>query len=282
MKALLPILLFVSCAPFNPDRAPALRALNVFPHAATPEAIAEAVDFAIAEADILSYQETDDPSSAVEEYLAGRFAASGKPVYVGVNYSGAGHLDRCREIISLFQPTWFCYALEANQLSSAEQNALPSIYQTLKAENPELMIFLSIQFSIDYEQAEAVALVEHSDAWAVSIYPYLADGSFRFPPASNPPKPVIVSETGWPAEPFPHPETGVIVGGSAVAQAAYVNLLKGLPILWFSWYVPQDYDQMFEQLFAGTEQAAWARAWRDTGLLDGDGNARPALEAWRR
>ena len=282
LGVMLMTLLFYGCTPYDPAREPALRGMNVFPHAATAAAIEEATQFVIDEADLLVYHETDENPGA-EAYIAAQFTTSGKPVYVAVGVkAGRNHLQRCRELIALFNPDYFCYAIEANDLELALQAQLPSMYAVLKAENPGLPIFLSLQVTKGYDTAEATALMESSDYWALSTYAFLADGTFRMPPMQDPTgaKPVVIAETGWPAEPLPHPETGSIIMGSPVIQSSYVSIMRTLPIKFFVWFVGRDYDIMWRDSLDQTNP--WHRTFRDTGLLDGDGNPRPALDAWRR
>ncbi len=276
------LVLLASCTPYDPAREPALRGMNVFPHAATAAAIEEATRFVIAEADLLAYHENDENPGA-EAYIAAQFAASGKPVYVALNVkAGRNHLQRCRQMIALFNPDYFCYAIEANDLEPALQAQLSGMYAVLKAENPGLPVFLSLQVTKGYDTAEATALMESSDYWALSTYAFLADGTFRMPPMQDPTgaKPVVIAETGWPAEPLPHPETGSIIMGSPVIQSSYVSIMRSLPIKFFVWFVGRDYDVMWRDTLDQTD--SWARTWRDMGLIDGDGNPRPALDAWRR
>ncbi len=45
------------------------------------------------------------------------------------------------------------------------------------------------------------------------------------------------------------------------------------------WYLPRDYDGLWEAIRA--EAPEFFGAWRDCGLLDGEGQQRPAYLLWR-
>lgn len=278
MRWLALLLFLASCASVDPNAPPALRALNVAPHEATMNGIQAAVDFTIDEADVLAYHEVAR-NDAAEAYIAARFKESGKPVYVAVSYSGPGHLERCRAVIALFRPTYFCYAIEANDLDAAAQAELLGIYRALKTEHPGVIIFASVQSTFDYQAAEAEAIVAASDVWAISIYPFLQDSILSLPaaPESALGKPVVIAETGWAAELLTHPRTtATILSANPLTQAAYMSVLRKLPVTFFMWFTYRDLDA-YPEMSHGV-----ARPFRDMGLLDGMGEPRPALGEWRR
>ncbi len=227
----------------------------------------------------------------------------------------AAFTNWCRYLILRFDPDYFAYGIESNAgFSGSGDPALhqmralaQSVYTTLSSEYPALPIFLTVQTaSFESEGQEFLDLtsdlLEYSDLVAVSSYPYLIpdpDGPLTFGDPKEipndllsriadlaPHKPFAVAETGYIAETLDIPDLGIYQEGRASWQAAYVLLLmhelRSLDAEFVVWFVPRDHDLMNERLERlGVETGPIFLLWRDTGMLDGDGNARPALRAWR-
>ncbi len=93
---------------------------------------------------------------------------------------------------------------------------------------------------------------------------------------------MAIAETGWIAEDLVIPEFSVNVPSDSDKQAAYVRALldevdaiDGRFIVWFSLVD-------FDALWAGAlGENPIGKIWRDTGLIDGDLDPRPALSIWR-
>jgi len=227
----------------------------------------------------------------------------------------AAFTNWCRYLIQRFEPDYFAYGLESNGgftdvNDPAYQQFLvlvTNVYATLKTENPTLPIFLTIQTGSFASGGQEFldltsGLLEFSDYVGVSSYPYLipdpdelltigdpkeipSDLLSRFADLA-PDKPFAITETGYIAETLDIPELGIFQEGRQEWQAAYVQQLMAelerLEAEFVVWFVPRDHDLMNETLQQlGVPLGPTFFIWRDTGLLDGDGNARPGLRIWK-
>lgn len=209
----------------------------------------------------------------------------------------------CRYMIYKFQPDYMAYGIEVNML--AEKNPaqfekymklLDFVYKTLKQENPNLPLFLTIQaesFHKDkVKQAEAIKkLLPFTDYIAVSSYPYIQYPDPKDIPSNwlsqihdlAPDKPFAISETGFMAEDLYSEEFKTTIPGNEDWQLHYVhfllnevNRLKGKFVVW---YVPKDYDVLWESLKqAGMPEIF--KLWKDTGFLNEKDVRRKALKLW--
>src|SRR5262245_25449074 len=205
-------------------------------------------------------------------------------------------------MIRAFEPDYFAYGIEANMLAEANTRMFKQfrvlaqqVYETLKAENPDLPIFLTFQIDLYHKhrarQRPVLAeLLPDSDFLAVSTYPYMEGYSPRALPedwfadvaAIDPGKPFAIAETGFIAEEsYRHWLNGKIVEGSEEAQADYVRrLLQSADrqrARFVVWFFAQDLDE-----FWGGQTnpvVRWfVKTWRDTGLVDGSGREREGLK----
>jgi hypothetical protein len=207
-------------------------------------------------------------------------------------------------MIARFQPDFFAYAIEANMLFSLKPEAWPAFvtlaratYDSVKARHPALPVFLTLQaesFHLDPPgQAEAISqILPYTDMIAVSSYGFVvaADPSglsgdhFGALAALAPGKPFAISETGWPAEDVTAPYP-TFIPADETWQRAYVERMLGdadaLAAEFIVWFMGRDYDAFWETQLQFLPTAPLIRLWRDTGLYDGEGRARPALAAWR-
>lgn len=219
------------------------------------------------------------------------------------------YLNFCRDLIGRFEPQYFNYGVEANlSWTDPEDPAFRSflafaerVYTTLKAEYPDLPVFLSLVKKGPVEPPAAVEinrrLLQYSDLVAVSTYPFLVDlGSLEADPAYmpgdwfysmaslDPGKPFAVAETGYIAEDLYVPDSEVLLKGTEEWQADYVRLLlrecDALDTEFVTWFVPRDYDRASEYLKEVGGFPEWVHLWRDCGLLDGEGRARESLGVW--
>ena len=218
----------------------------------------------------------------------------------------AAYLNFCRDLIRRFHPDFMVYGIEVNLLANKKPQQwskfvpfIGQVYKTLKAENPNLPLMLSVQIDEfwlnEKNQRKAVAeILPYSDYVAVSTYPYIfghADpnaipkGFFSQVAALAPHKPFAVAETGFIAEDM-H-AFGLKRQGSEEGQDAYVNLLMKecdkLNARFVVWFVSRDYDALFEKvkaLGAGSDVLELFKLWKDCGLADGKYNPRKALSTW--
>src|SRR3954470_19623265 len=212
----------------------------------------------------------------------------------------------CRRMIDRFKPDYFAYGIEVNMLAEAStrrfeqfQVLTRQVYETLKAENPQLPIFLTFQIDVYHKhrarQRPVIAeLLSYSDLIAVSTYPYMEGYSPQALPEDwfadvatvDPGKPYAIAETGFIAEESYQPLlTGKIVEGSEAAQAAYVRLLlqsaDRQQARFVVWFFPQDVDEFWGR--QTNPAAKWfVKIWRDSGLVDGRGREREGLVEWDR
>ena len=212
----------------------------------------------------------------------------------------------CENLIARFEPDYFAYAIEANILADAAPekwdafvNLASVVYASLKANHPDLPVFITLQASFFHgnptEQAAAIAqILPYTDMIAVSAYPYTDDSDPANLPADffsavadlAPDKPFAIAETAWPAEDVMNAaDTVLYIPASPDTQAAYLQRLLAdadrLSARFINWFLARDYDAFWESTFKDLPEADLVRLWRDTGLYDGDGNQRPALKVWR-
>jgi len=225
----------------------------------------------------------------------------------------AAYRNHCHIMIDRFRPDYVAFGIEVNlfrQVAGAAPytaylTLADSVYADLKQSYPTLPVFQTLQadaFYVDVgTQTSAIQqILPTTDYIAVSAYPYA--NAVRYPdqsdadPALLPPtffsalhdlapgKPFAVAETGWPAEDVdaPYPVT---VHSNADYQRAYIEFVLGetdrLGGRFASLLISRDYDDFWESTLKNDPNAAILRLWRDIGLIDGSGTARPALAAWR-
>ncbi|MBI4601417.1 MAG: hypothetical protein HY721_05570 [Planctomycetes bacterium] len=95
---------------------------------------------------------------------------------------------------------------------------------------------------------------------------------------------IAIAETGFPAETLRLDSFKLVLPATPELQKAYVEKLIARAdldgYLFVAWFLHRDYDKLWEKIRATAPEAFMA--WKDCGLLDGDGKERPALEPWRR
>lgn len=115
---------------------------------------------------------------------------------------------------------------------------------------------------------------------AAALVAALPEDYFSAIAALAPDRPFAISETGWPAEPIDDPYP-IAIPGSEDAQRAYLERLladaEALDAQFVSWFFTRDFDEHWEQALRQLAIAPTVRLWKDNGLYDGAGTARPAL-----
>jgi hypothetical protein len=221
----------------------------------------------------------------------------------------AAYTQYTLESIAFFQPDYFLMGIEVNLLMKlrpdlwdAYMTLHRAVYSRLKQEHPNLPVFVSVT-GIDLlegytdvnhtDQMQALAdLTGYTDLLGLSLYPYFTVYMTNSIPmemfdqlAALTDLPLAVTETGYPGEAFtiqlgegPRLE----FEGTPEKQAAYIDLLLSAAhkheMAFVINFIVRDYDELW-QTIGGQEDLTIA--WRDTGLYDGAGAARPALERWR-
>lgn len=213
------------------------------------------------------------------------------------------YTNYCRFMIERFHPDYMAYGIEVDIALRGEDLdtflvLVQHVYTTLKKEHPRLPLFLTLEVkeTVDAEKRTVDRrFLQYSDYVAVSAYPYwvshppgdanphnLPRSLFSQMAALAPEKPFAVAETGYIAEDLTFGGQ-VYVRGKEEWQADYVQFLfeemNALNAAFVVWFVSRDYDKAWEQLERmGFEEVY--KAWRDTGLIDGEGNPRMGLEVW--
>lgn len=219
------------------------------------------------------------------------------------------YLNYCKRIIEFFEPDFFNMAIEANLLyfnnSPLWNDYLELheyIYAELKSEYPDLPIFCSVvgahmlpnTFTGNNYlalRAATLQLLDHSDLYALSLYPYLTaylgnpyPDNMLTELFSISTKPLAIAETGYVAQTFSIDVEGgkLTIVSDQNKQEKYMNdLLKACTKRKANFvinFVVRDYDDLWEAIGSPTGVAI---AWRDSGLYDEDGNERKALTTWK-
>ena len=221
----------------------------------------------------------------------------------------AAYLNYCKRIIEFFEPDFFNMAIEANLLyfnNSPLWNDYLELHQyvyaELKSSYPDLPVFCSVvgahmmpdTFAANDHLALRTAtlqLLESSDLYALSLYPYLT-AYLGNPYPENMLKelfsirdlPLAIAETGYAAQTFSIDMEGgtLIIVSNQDKQQKYINdLLKACTKRKAKFvinFVLRDYDDLWEEIGSPTGIEI---AWRDSGLYDENGNERQALSSWR-
>lgn len=231
------------------------------------------------------------------------------------------YLNYCKRVIEYFRPDFFAFGIEVNLLRKHAGATVWSnfkefnqfIYSSLKALYPTLPIFTSVagvslllgyetppaEFSSDpnpaaaFQNSQLAALqdvLEGSDYYALSLYPYLSSFFYTLFPDSYPAtmfsdlfslssKPIAIAETGYPGSDIKLGEVTLV--GSPTAQKAYwTQLLAQADQRRFKFLVNfmlRDYTQFCAN--AGCPAASLL--WETTGLIAADGSARPSLQLFK-
>lgn len=219
----------------------------------------------------------------------------------------SAYINYCKRVIDTVRPDYFAYGIETNaafRITDPEfaefLTLAETVYSTLKSEYPDLPIFLTLQDrSFENSQEELLEtskmLLVYSDYIAMSTYPFLEYGNlqrdanpdlfeddwlgdFRNLDAS---KPFAISETGFCAEDLNIPNLGITIMGTVEWQEAYMtklfNQANSLESEFVVWFVYRDYDMLYDSTPNPPDILS---IWKDNGLLDGEGNERPAHFKW--
>jgi hypothetical protein len=209
-------------------------------------------------------------------------------------------------IDSVLQPSYINFGVESNLDTWATvdflqyKDFISKVYSVLKNRYPTIPIFISVMVNPAAQSIEyASQLMVYSDYLTLSAYPYGTAGAYNngkgdpsYLPASffdnyinlAGGKPIAFAETGYIAEDLTIPSFNVNLQSNSSWQKDYLEKIfkitndnKGKFIVWFC---SKDYDAgnntlrnlgLFTDLFL---------MWEDTGLIDENNTARPALTSW--
>jgi len=213
--------------------------------------------------------------------------------------------------VEFFRPDYLAIGIEVNllaELAPDQWDAYLSLHRqawsALRERYPSLPVFVSVTAhdvltgitqSDPERQAAALAdILPFTDLLGISFYPFLSelgtdplpeDFMARIDALTR--KPIAVTETGFPAQ---FQQLSITVGdgafelelaGSQAGQAQFIErTLAAAERFDFRFvvnFIAQDYDLLCDDI----QCSDFDRLWRDTGLWDEQGAARPALEIWR-
>jgi hypothetical protein len=212
------------------------------------------------------------------------------------------YLAYCRRAIEFFKPDYLAIGIEVNEIHNLGSRAWDSyvalhrhVYAELKKEHRDLPLFASWTLHNMFKQRGQMLeqfkkLMPYNDLVAISYYPFfmpdpdrLAALDWVFEQFDVFQKPYAVVETNDAAERLPLPQAKVVIEGTPDKQAAYYRRLLTLAqrreFVFVVSFVHQDYDALWEKIKATAPELFMA--WRDCGLLDETGKARPACQVWK-
>jgi uncharacterized protein (TIGR03067 family) len=212
------------------------------------------------------------------------------------------YLSYCRRAVAFFKPDYLAIGIEVNEIRDlgakpwqAYVTLHKHVYAELKKDHPGLPVFASWTLHNMFKKRGAMLedwkkLMPHNDLIGVSYYPFFVPDKDRLAALDwmtqefdGFKKPYAVVETNDAAERLPLPTAKVVIEGSPGKQEAYYRALLGLArkrdFAFVVSFVHQDYDALWERI-KGTSPELFV-AWKDCGLLDEAGKARPAYRVWK-
>lgn len=212
------------------------------------------------------------------------------------------------DMIARFEPAYFNYATEVNELYNRNPQAFDGftvfargVYNNIKAQYPDLPVMVSIALkSPDAAETSAFAsqfgrIAEYVDMIGISAYPYAfyspeEGGSPDTLPGNwlsqisgiAPNKPVAITETGWVAQDLLLPRFNIDVSSDDTTQRNYVermlNEAQRLDARFVIWFTAVDFDALWSTVLGSYDLPA---IWRDSGLYDETLRPRAALDEWQ-
>jgi hypothetical protein len=216
------------------------------------------------------------------------------------------------DLIARFNPTYFNYAIEINELmvndinnGTTEFDAFVTfsnqVYSALKLAHPELPLMVSIALKTPGSaemltaQAGFDRIKDNVDLVGVSSYGYIFySHADKGDPANLPSdwlsqiktiapgKPVAIAETGWIAEDLDLSSPPVLVTSNETWQNNYLTKLfteaEAIDAEFIVWFSIVDFDALWSGALGSSDVA---KIWRDTGLYDDNVQARAGLTTWK-
>jgi hypothetical protein len=211
------------------------------------------------------------------------------------------YLNYCRRSIEFFRPDFLAVGIEVNEIFNAGADKWRAyaelhrhVYRELKREHPGLPIFASYTLHNLFKARGGMLkacqeLMPFNDFVAISFYPFFIgatpDAAFQWLSDNFDSfgKPYAMVETNDTAERLEMPKTKVTLHGTPEKQAAYTRTLLTLAerkrFQFVVLFIHQDYDRLWDTIKATAPELFMA--WRDCGLLDERGDARPSYGVWR-
>ena len=211
------------------------------------------------------------------------------------------YLNYCRRSVEFFKPDYLAIGIEVNEIFNSGPDKWRAyaelhrfVYQELKREHPDLPIFASYTLHNLIKARGAMLkacqdLMQYNDFVAISFYPFFIgetpDAAFKWLTGQFDAfgKPYAMVETNDAAEELELPQSKVTIRGTPEKQAAYVRTLLALAnqrhFQFVVLFIHQDYDALWKAI--KTTAPELFMIWRDCGLIDERGRARPAYFVWR-
>lgn len=208
-------------------------------------------------------------------------------------------------LISEFQPSFLLISIESNEIliNAPEKwdgfkNLMSGVRQKIKSNHPEIAISESITLhnlinpdvpnQTEYED-EVYSHIKYYDFAGISFYPFFKgfNNEQGFQEAfdivnEKISKPIAFTETNHIAEDLVVESFNLNVPGNESEQNVYLQTLitnaQENDYLFVIWWAHRDYDKLWETFPEDVKDLG--RLWRDTGLLDEEGNARKAYDSW--
>lgn len=219
----------------------------------------------------------------------------------------AAYLEYCVRAVEHFQPDYLAIGIEVNELLKNRPERWPGfvtlyqhVYGELKKKHGDLPIFATITLhtllnergksEAAERQAQLKAFLELNDIAGISFYPFLSGveteselrGALKWLRGFVGDKSIALGETGFPAEATPNAMWPQLPGSPENQLGYFRNLFEIAQeeeYRFITVFLHRDYDRMWEKLKA--TRPGWQVAWRDIGLLNGEGEPRPAWDLWQ-
>ncbi len=207
--------------------------------------------------------------------------------------------------VDRMKPEYLAIVIEANILLSKDKARWPKfkvfyhqVYRAVKAKHPTLPVFFTTEVShylrlqpedkgVD-QAGEIKQLMEDSDVFAMSLYPYMA-GEMPRPLRSDQlafalsfKKPIAISESGMLTRDVRLPTYKVTLTGSEEEQVEFFNTVFGRAAAdryrFVINFASTDYERLTAKLPAAV--AELASIWQYTGIRRSDGVPKPGQKPW--
>jgi len=221
-----------------------------------------------------------------------------------------GHIENAyvahlNYLIDELQPEYLLLSIESNELlinAPDQWESFKRLMQNVKARivqlHPDIPLSESVTLHNWYSPninnpqefiTEISEYVSNYEFTAVSFYPFFkglhttADFQLAFDFLhEQTDQPVAFVETAMIAENLEVPALDLFIQGDECGQRAYLESLvfnaHEQDYKFIIWWAHRDYDQLWETFDESVKDLG--KIWRDTGLLDEDGNERPAFNLW--
>jgi len=208
-------------------------------------------------------------------------------------------------LVNQFSPDFLVIAIEVNELRLREESKwepykllIHNVKSRITKLYPNLNISESVSLHNLYEPDisnpedyinEMVNYMNQMDFVAISFYPFLKNLNsinqfqtiLNFLHA-NINKPIAFVETSHIAEDLVVPNLNVSINGNEIEQNSYLQTLlenaQAQNYEFIIWWAHRDYDALWETF--PTELQDVGQLWRDSGLLDENGNKRLSKTTW--